>query len=145
MPHAAIDAIRDGMDIALLRLDRRNMKLQFSGANNPLIIVRDKSIIELKGDKRGISANFEGAEHVFRQHEIDLHKMDAIYLFSDGYADQFGGPKGKKFKYRQLQELLLSVCSHPMNEQKNIFDCAIEEWRGDLEQIDDILLLGMRV
>jgi serine phosphatase RsbU (regulator of sigma subunit) len=138
-------SIRDGMDIALLRLDRKRMELQFSGANNPVCIIRNNQLIEFKGDKAGISANSEHPGHEFKQHIIPLEKADAVYLFSDGYADQFGGPKGKKFKYRQLQELLLSAWSRPMNEQKNIFERTIESWRGQLEQIDDILLLGFRI
>jgi serine phosphatase RsbU (regulator of sigma subunit) len=137
--------VRDGMDISLVRFDRKNMQLQFSGANNPVCIVRDKKIIEYKGDKVAISAHYESKNVVFTEHKIDLQKSDTVYLFSDGYADQFGGPKGKKFKYKQLQELL-AVNSHlPMIAQKNVFEKTIDNWKGDLEQIDDILIIGFRV
>ena len=121
------------------------MQLQFSGANNPVCIVRDKQIIEYKGDKVAISAHHESKTTAFTEHKIDLKKSDAIYLFSDGYADQFGGAKGKKFKYKQLQELLSTNSHLQMIVQKNIFEKTFDEWKGDLEQIDDILIIGFRV
>lgn len=137
-------SVRDGMDISLVRMNRKNMKLQFSGANNPLCIVNNKNLKEYKGDKMGISAHKENMNFEFKTHDIDLQKGDSVYIFSDGYADQFGGSKGKKFKYKQLQQLL-ATCSHlPMNEQKKLLDQTIEEWKGDLEQVDDILIIGLR-
>jgi len=137
--------VRDGMDLSLIRIDRKNMKLQFSGANNPLCYVRDNTFIECKGDKVAISAHTENRNTVFTQHEIDIKKGDALYLFSDGYVDQFGGPKGKKFKYKQFQQMILSAAHLPMNEQKNLFQKIIKKWQGDLEQIDDILVLGLKI
>lgn len=137
--------VRDGMDLSLIRIDRKNMKLQFSGANNPVCYVRDKNFIECKGDKVAISAHNENNNVVFTQHEIDIQKGDAIYLFSDGYIDQFGGLKGKKFKFKQFQELMLSASHLPMNEQKNLFHKTITKWKGDLEQIDDILVIGLKI
>lgn len=137
--------VRDGMDISLVRIDRKNMMLQFSGANNPVCYIRNKQFVECKGDKIAISAHNENKNVVFTQHEIELQKSDAIYLFSDGYIDQFGGPKGKKFKYKQFQELLLSASHLPMNEQKKLFAKTLKHWQGDLDQIDDILVIGFRV
>jgi serine phosphatase RsbU (regulator of sigma subunit) len=137
--------VRDGMDLSLIRLDRKNMKMQFSGANNPLCLIRDKQLIEYKGDKFAISANTEKGSHIFNVHHIDIQKGDCVYLFSDGFADQFGGPKGKKFKYKQFQEILLNSSHLPMNTQKTVFLSTIETWMTGLEQIDDILLIGFRI
>jgi serine phosphatase RsbU (regulator of sigma subunit) len=137
--------IRDGMDIALVRLDRKNMKLMFSGANNPVCIARNGQVYEYRGDKTSISAHRDHSFIRFTEHELDLQKGDAFYLFSDGYADQFGGPKGKKFKYKNLIELLKKNSSLPMFEQKQVFAKTIQDWKGDLEQIDDILLMGIRI
>ncbi|HTA81769.1 MAG TPA: SpoIIE family protein phosphatase, partial [Bacteroidia bacterium] len=81
----------------------------------------------------------------FSLQTISIKKGDMIYMFTDGYADQFGGPKGKKFKYKQLQDLIVSISQKPMKEQKKILEQTIEEWKGGLEQIDDILIIGIRV
>ncbi|HEY0029456.1 MAG TPA: SpoIIE family protein phosphatase [Bacteroidia bacterium] len=137
--------VRDGMDISLVRIDRKNMKLQFSGANNPVCYIRNNLFTECKGNKVGISAHNENSNVVFTQHEIELQKGDAVYLFSDGYADQFGGAKGKKFKYKQFQELILKNHLLPMNEQKDVLFNAMEAWKGNLEQIDDVLVIGFRI
>ena len=85
-----------------------------------------------------------GEQKPFTIQNVKLAKGDCIYMFTDGYADQFGGPKGKKFKYKALQELVLSISHKPMVEQKQILDTTIEQWRGDLEQVDDILMIGIR-
>lgn len=137
--------VRDGMDISLVRIDRKNMKLQFSGANNPVCCVRNGQFIETKGDKVAISAHNENNNVVFTQHELAVEKGDAFYLFSDGYIDQFGGPKGKKFKYKQFQELMIKAHQLPMNEQKKVFNDTVKSWQGNLEQIDDILVIGFRI
>ena len=136
------ESVSDGMDMALCILDKENRKLQFAGANNPLYLIRDGGLTEYKADKEAIGG--EG-EHEYNTHEIDLQKGDILYVFSDGFPDQFGGPKGKKFKYRPFKELLLSVSDKSMKEQKETLDRTIEEWKGDLEQIDDILVIGMAV
>ena len=137
------DDIKDGMDISLCALDRQNMKLEFGGANHPMILIRNGEIKEIKGDKQPIGQYISRKN--FTNHEMDLQKGDTIYLFSDGYADQFGGEKGKKFKRSRLKELILSIQDKPMKDQKNILDNTIEEWKGNLEQIDDILVMGVRV
>jgi serine phosphatase RsbU (regulator of sigma subunit) len=137
--------MRDGMDLSLIRLDLEKGMLQFSGANNPVCIVRDNKLIEYKGNKAAISAQNENKDLSFSVLECTLEKSDMIYLFSDGYADQFGGPKGKKFKYKPLQELLLSIHTKPVKQQSEILYSTIEEWKGNLEQVDDILLVGIRV
>lgn len=135
--------VKDGMDIALCCLDPENLKLEYSGANNELYLVRGREIIEVKADKQPI-----GAFHTrrsFTNHALDLQKGDTIYTFTDGYADQFGGPKGKKFKYSQMKELLLSVQRLPMPQQREVLNNTIDSWKGDLVQIDDICMIGVRV
>jgi len=137
--------VRDGMDIALCAINYKKSTMEFAGANNPLWIIREGKIIEIPGDKFPVG-EFMGIElQQFTNHEWELQRNDRIYIFTDGYADQFGGPKGKKFKYRQLQELLLEIHLKPMAEQKAILDATIGQWRGDLEQVDDILVIGIRI
>ncbi len=136
------ESVNDGMDMALCTLDKQERKVQFAGANNPLYLIRDGELTEYKADKVAIGG--EG-EHQYSTQEVDLQKGDQLYVFSDGFPDQFGGPKGKKFKYRPFKELLISISDKPMKEQKDILDRTIEEWKGDLEQIDDILVIGVAV
>ncbi len=135
--------IKDGMDIALCALDRSKMKLEFSGANNSAYLIRNGEIKELKADKQPIGEYLTRKD--FTNNEIALVKGDTIYSFSDGYPDQFGGPKGKKFKYSQLENLLLSIQNKTMAEQKEILNDTIEKWKGSLEQVDDICVFGVRV
>lgn len=137
--------IRDGMDMALCIFNFNAMTLQFSGANNPCLIIRGNELIEIKGDKQPISAGSDSPKKKFTNHLIDLKKNDRVYLFTDGFADQFGGPKGKKFKYKQLQQALLANHLKPMPEQKLIFEKLLNEWRGELEQVDDVLLIGIHI
>ena len=135
---------QDGLDIALCIIDHKNKKLEYAGANNPLYIIRNKELIEIRGDRMpvGIHVNFDKP---FTNHEIDIESMDQLYLFSDGYADQFGGPKGKKFRYKQFKDLLVSNSHHPMNIQKEILNNVHDNWRGSLDQIDDILVFGLKI
>lgn len=137
--------VRDGMDIALCAYEPATRRLSFAGAYNPLWIVRNGSIIEVAPDKQPIGA-FPGQEiKPFTLKEMQLEAGDQLYLFSDGYADQFGGPRGKKFKYAQLKEVLLKITEEPMEKQLQVLDETIESWRGNFEQIDDILVMGIRV
>ncbi len=139
------EQLRDGMDIALCALDLENLQLGFSGAKNPVYIVRDGELIELKGDKKPIGAH-EGTDHIsFTNQYMDLQRGDTIYTFSDGYPDQFGGPKGKKFMYGKFKKLLLSIQHLSLAEQKEELNRRFEEWRGELEQIDDVLVIGVRI
>ena len=134
----------DGMDAVLCSFNFANLKLDFAGANNPLWIVREGSLTEYKPDKMPVGM-YSGIKTDFTLQSIDLQKGDIIYLFTDGYADQFGGPKGKKFKYSQLKELLLSIHGLPMKEQQLIIHQKLESWKDRLEQVDDILIMGVRV
>ena len=120
------------------------MHLEFAGAYNPLYLVRDNEIIQVKGDKFPVGA-FLGKQEKFTNHKVQVQKGDTIYIFSDGFPDQFGGPRGKKFMYRRFRELLLQIQEHSMEMQRKILDKTLEEWRGNLEQVDDILVIGVRV
>lgn len=137
-------SVRDGMDLSMCSLNLKTNELMYAGANNPLYIVRDEKIIQLKPDKFAIGA-FEPGSKSYTNHKYNLEKGDHLYLFSDGYADQFGGTKGKKFMYRQFRELLLSMRNLSMEDQKLLLSNAIEKWRGSYEQVDDILVIGIRI
>jgi len=134
--------VRDGMDIALCTLEPKTRKLEFAGANNPLYRISNGELTEIKGTKQPIG---QQQTKPFESHNVDLKEGDLIYIFTDGYADQFGGPKGKKFKYKPFKELLLSIADKPMSEQGTIIEERFEEWRGELEQIDDVCIIGVRV
>ena len=133
--------VKDGMDIALCSIE--GMKLQYAGAYNPLWIIRNGEVLETKANKQPIG-QFEKPEP-YTTHNFDLEKGDAIYIFSDGYIDQFGGEKEKKFKAKAFRELLLSIQDKAMEEQKKSIDEAFETWKGDLEQIDDVCVIGVRI
>jgi serine phosphatase RsbU (regulator of sigma subunit) len=134
-------SINDGMDIALACIDKYKNKLYFSGAKNPLLLSRGEEMLELRADRWGISGRNENEMLNFTHHEVELQKGDKIYLFSDGIIDQFGGPKGKKFKYKQLQDLLRKASRLILEEQKSYIENQFESWKGSLEQLDDVTLM----
>ena len=136
---------KDGMDIAFCSLNIAKQELEFAGAFNPLFLARDGEIFEIKGNKFSVGIYLEKELRKFTNQKIKIQKGDIIYIFSDGYADQFGGPRGKKFMQNQFRNLLLTIHNKPMQEQKRILDDAIENWRGAEEQVDDILVLGVRI
>jgi ligand-binding sensor domain-containing protein/serine phosphatase RsbU (regulator of sigma subunit) len=138
--------LNDGMDLSLCVLDRNQKYLEYSGAFNPLYLIRDETIIEIKANRFSIGADtrLSRGENSFKSHKVPLQKDDILYLFSDGYADQFGGPEGKKFKYRRFRHLLLTIHKIPMEKQLAILDASIEEWKGDYDQVDDIMVIGIR-
>lgn len=138
------DKVRDGMDVAMCSISKDFKTLEYAGANNPLYIVRDGEIQVTKADKFSI-ASFEHGEHQYENHVFELQKGDLIYVFSDGYADQFGGVKGKKFMYKQFRDTLVEIKDQSMAKQKEILDDKIESWRGEFEQVDDILVIGVRI
>lgn len=143
-PAGTVEEGRDGMDAVLCNFDFKENKLEFSCANNPLWMIRNKEMVEFKADKMPIGMQ-EGENKSFGLQNLQLQQGDVLYLFTDGYADQFGGSNGKKFKYRQLQETLLANHEKSMADQRNILDDTIERWKGKLEQVDDILIIGIRI
>jgi serine phosphatase RsbU (regulator of sigma subunit)/Flp pilus assembly protein TadD len=138
------DARKDGMDMSLCVLDLDTNILEFSGANNPLYYVKSGDMLEVKGDKQPVGYMPE-RNGKFTNNRIQLAEGDAIYIFSDGYADQFGGPRGKKFKYKQMRDLLYLNRDKDMLEQKQVMIDAFMNWKGNLEQIDDVCFIGVRV
>jgi serine phosphatase RsbU (regulator of sigma subunit) len=134
---------KDGMDIVVISVDYIEMKLHYAGAYNPLLMVRNKQLSEITADKMPI-AIYERMKE-FTDHEIKIEKGDLFYFFSDGYEDQFGGPDGKKFKAKRFRELLVEISSRPMKEQKEIIISTFENWKGDQDQVDDIVVLGVRI
>ncbi|MCW3084674.1 MAG: protein serine/threonine phosphatase [Bacteroidetes bacterium] len=141
-------SVQDGMDISLCLIDPQQKMLQFAGAFNSLWIVRNKELIEYKANKfpvGGSDAFEQTGEQVFTNNELSLTSGDCIYMFTDGYADQFGGPEGKKFKHKNLKELLLGIQDKNIKEQQQALTDKQEEWRGNLEQVDDILIIGVRI
>ncbi len=135
------EKVRDGMDIALCSIQGGILK--YAGANSPLWIIRNGEVIEYKPDKQPVGY-FE-MQHKFKTHQIELVTGDTIYIFSDGYVDQFGGPRNKKFKARALRELLLKIQPFDMLAQRKTLDQEFENWRGDNEQIDDVCIIGVRI
>lgn len=144
--------LKDGMDMALCTIDFDNMYAEFAGANNPLYIVRNKELIQYNADKQAISASSEILAKPFTNTSIQLQKGDCLYLFTDGFADQFGGehleggkPGGKKYMYKRFKELLVEISHEPMNKQRLLLKTAFDSWKGPLEQVDDVLVIGIRI
>ncbi len=139
-----MDEARDGMEMAICILDYDKNRLEFSGAFRPLYYIRDDKLHELKGDKMPIGI-YDLEESSFRNKEIPVKKGDIIYLFSDGYIDQLGGAGRKTFRSGKFRELLLEISRKPMQRQKMILEKTLDQWRGDIEQIDDILIMGIKI
>ena len=153
MTHLVIKALKqsddtteskDGMDMALLCFDDEKKTVEYAGANNPMWMMRNGECIEYKADSRPIGY-YLGKGLPFTNHKIDYQKGDTFYIFTDGYADQFGGARGKKLKYKPFKEILLSIRHEPMLKQEEILNQRFEEWKGKLDQIDDVLIIGVKV
>ncbi len=157
------DEVKDGMDIALCVIENKNsisttgdladengnsierkFKLQFAGANNGLWLIRNGKLIEYNPDKMPVGKH-DYQNKSFTNHEIDLLENDVVYLCTDGYADQFGGPKSKKFKYAQLQKIIIENSKKSLSEQEKIFLTEFRKWKGKLEQLDDVCLIGFKM
>lgn len=134
---------KDGMDIALICYDEKEKKVNFSGANNTAVIIKNGVISELLPNKQPVG-QFERQENFTRQ-EILIDSQTFVYLYSDGYPDQFGGPKGKKFKYKPLNEMLLRNHQLNFDEQGKLLNDAFNDWKGDLEQVDDVCVVGIKL
>lgn len=135
----------DGMDVALCIYRPGRKTLEFSGAKNPLVYIQNRELHQIKGDIHSIGGRKHKKQFFFRKHEIAIDQPTVIYLFSDGYKDQFGGKDNTKFMSKRLNQLLLEIHHKPMQEQMRILHDAIEAWKGPLEQTDDILVMGLRL
>lgn len=135
--------VKDGMDISLLCINLKNNTVFWSGANNPLWYIQNNELIEIKAHKQPIGKTDNPTP--FITHQILSEKDSVFYLFTDGFADQFGGPNGKKFKYRQLSDLLIKNNNLPMKKQSQLIDKVFHEWKGELEQVDDVCIIGVKI
>jgi serine phosphatase RsbU (regulator of sigma subunit) len=139
-------SIKHGMDAAIISIDRSTMQMEFAGAHNSLYYIRKGELHEIKANKNSIgSYGIEGEEVSFLNTVIPIEKGDVIYLFSDGYPDQIGGPNRKKFYYKPFKELLVSIHQLDAEEQREILDKTITDWRGERDQTDDILVIGIKI
>jgi len=137
--------VNDGMDIALCNFDLSDGSVQFAGANRPLWIIRDGELKSVKPDKMAIGGFRAALDPEFSNHQIKIRKGDCIYLFTDGFADQFGGPAGKKMLSKRFRELLISFGDSSMREQEKKLNQFFEQWKGGIEQVDDVLVIGIRI
>ncbi|MFC2138983.1 SpoIIE family protein phosphatase [Bacteroidota bacterium] len=142
---AGVRAVRDGMDIALCTFDKKFKKVEFAGAYNPLLLIRDNELIQIKGDKFPIGAFLDEELNKFANNEMDLKKGDMLYIFSDGYVDQFGGDTGRKFLIKHFKDLLLEIHQKPLEDQKTHLLETLEAWKKGYPQIDDILIIGIKI
>ena len=134
---------KDGMDMALCTFDIQNKKVQFAGAFRPLVKINGDTIEEIKGNRYPIGGGSSYVKDGFTTHEFDINEGDCFYMFSDGFPDQFGGPKDKKFMNKKFKALLQEIQTLSPNEQLSRLDSALENWRGDTEQVDDVLVIGV--
>jgi serine phosphatase RsbU (regulator of sigma subunit) len=146
--HGQPDEAKDGIDMALCAIDQKNRTMQYAGAFNPLYLIREEKsnaeLIEFKADRMPLGY-YHGKDRAFTHHDIQLEIGDTFYIFSDGFIDQKGGPEQKKFMSKKFKKLLLEIHEEPMFDQKNKLEQALRQWMGDQPQIDDILVVGVRV
>lgn len=157
-----VNAVKDGMDLALCSINYKTLTLQYAGAFNAVCIIRKNisttytpasnkevfygtDLMEIKSDKFPIGSNTDGIADTFTNHTFQLQKDDLIYIYTDGYADQFGGPKHKKFKYNKLKDVLISMADLPIEKHYEVLDTTLKAWQGTQEQVDDVLVIGVRV
>lgn len=140
-----LESVKDGMDIALCKIDYQNYTLEYAGAHNSLYLIRNGILTETKADRRSVGISAGNKARQFSGHTIKIEKGDCFYIFSDGYADQKGGPDNVKFFYQPFRELLVKIHQLKMDDQKQMLDKVITEWKGDNGQIDDMLVIGIKV
>jgi serine phosphatase RsbU (regulator of sigma subunit) len=137
--------LSDGMDVALVLIDHKKKTVQFSGANRDLLLIRNKQMHVFKGDKLTIGKNIRKEDKNFSLHEFPFYPNDTIYMYTDGFTDQFGGPKGYKYLNKNLKNLLLNASTNTMSQQKQLIRSEFNQWKGKLEQTDDILVAGFKL
>ena len=138
-------SIQDGMDLAMVTIDKKTRKIQYSGAFNPMLLVRNGELIKYKGDRIPIGGHILEVEKEFTNNEFTYEDGDMIYMYSDGYPDQFGGPKGGKYMTGRFAKFLHGLAAYPLDEQYGILEKELNDWKGDLAQVDDILVIGIRL
>ncbi len=138
------DETKDGMEMALCVIDLDSRQLQFSGAFRPMYLLRNDTLIETKGDRMPIGF-YNEEELSFTNKEMQVQDDDVFYLFTDGYVDQIGGPKRKTFKSGKFKQLLTDIHQKPLKKQKSILEKEHKAWRSDIEQIDDIMIMGVKL
>jgi phosphoserine phosphatase RsbU/P len=139
------ESVRDGMDLAMVTIDKKNRRVQYSGSFNPLLLVRKGELQKFKADRIPIGGHIIEAKKCFTNHEFVYEEGDVIYIFSDGYADQFGGPKGGKYMTGRFVKFIQSIADQPIGQQYDLLDREMAEWMGDEAQVDDILVIGIRL
>lgn len=139
------NSTNDGMDIALVSIDKSTNTIEYAGAFNPLYIVRDNEVIQYKATRQPIGSYWKKNDKPFENNLVQYQENDVVYIFSDGYADQFGGLDGKKLGGKKFRQILTDIASKPMDEQRQILDDKLREWRGSNEQLDDVLVIGFKV
>lgn len=139
-----LESVKDGMDIALCKIDYQNYTLEYAGAHNALYLIRKGILTETKADRKSVGISVAKSIE-FSNHKINLEKGDCLYVFSDGYVDQKGGPENIKFFYQPFKDLLIKIHTEKMSTQKHKLEQVISEWQGDKGQIDDMLVIGLRV
>jgi serine phosphatase RsbU (regulator of sigma subunit) len=139
----SVSDVKDGMDISFMCIDENKKEVCWSGANNPLWYILDNEVKEIKGNKQPIGKSDDALP--FTTHVIKYEKGSVFYLFTDGYADQFGGDRGKKFKYKQLDSLLLSIYNKAPSQQESELKTVFNNWKGELEQVDDVCIIGIKL
>ncbi len=137
--------VSDGMDIALCLWEEEQNRLTFAGVENDLYLVRNRELIEYTADRYPIGSIFDFSAPPYTNHTIELQPGDKLYLFSDGYKDQFGGSKGKKFMSLRFKQLLIDIQTAPLSEQQKLLASHLEDWKGAYEQVDDILIMGIQL
>ncbi len=142
------ESSKDGMDIALCKIDKKKKVIEFAGAFNPLLYIKtsqSNELLEIKGNKFPIGIYMQEEDEQFTNHQIKIDDGDSFYIFSDGYADQIGGPRNKKFLIKNFRNLLCEIYMESMERQRQILNETLEEWKGEHDQVDDILVIGFRL
>jgi serine phosphatase RsbU (regulator of sigma subunit)/uncharacterized protein HemY len=137
--------VKDGMDISLISINKETNQVQFSGAFNSLYIVNEQELRIIKGDKFPVGSFFDEEINLFNTIDVEYQKGDLLYMFTDGYPDQFGGSKGKKYKHNRLKENMSKIVTYSLEDQRSFLLTAFYDWKGDFEQVDDVLLIGLKM